>query len=320
MEEYREEKKLPGRRVDVVIPTYRPGKKFSRLLKMLERQTFPIGKIIVMNTEKSYWNEKGFEGIKNLEVHHLTKAEFDHGATRNRGMRYSRADIVVFMTDDAVPADETLIEHLVQAFSQRGPEGEAVIMAYARQLPDKDCALAECYTRSFNYPEKSCLKTKADLKQMGIKTFFASNVCCAYDREKFWFQGGFIKKTIFNEDMIFAGKAVLQDDYAIAYVAEAKVIHSHNYGCMAQFRRNFDLAVSQADHPEIFGGIRSESEGIRLVKQTAKYLLSRHRPWLIPGLVVKSGFKYMGYRAGKCYRLMPKSLILKCTMNREYWK
>lgn len=55
-------------------------------------------------------------------------------------------------------------------------------MAYARQLPDKDCPLAERYTRSFNYPEESCLKTKADLKRLGIKTFFASNVCCAYDR------------------------------------------------------------------------------------------------------------------------------------------
>ena len=31
------------RRVDVIIPTYKPGKKFSRLLKMLERQTYPIG-------------------------------------------------------------------------------------------------------------------------------------------------------------------------------------------------------------------------------------------------------------------------------------
>ena len=36
------------------------------------------------------------------------------------------------------------------------------------------------------------------LERMGIKTFFASNACCAYDREKFWFQGGFITKTIFN--------------------------------------------------------------------------------------------------------------------------
>ena len=102
-------------RVDVIIPTYKPGKKFSRLLKMLSMQTYPIGKIIVMNTEKAYWNDKGFEGIGNLEVHHLSKEEFDHGATRNRGARCSRADIMVFMTDDAVPADERLIEHLAAA-------------------------------------------------------------------------------------------------------------------------------------------------------------------------------------------------------------
>lgn len=308
------------KKVDVVIPTYKPGKKFSRLLKMLQRQTWPVGKIIVMNTEKSFWNEHGFEGIKNLEVHHLTKEEFDHGETRNRGMRFSRADIVVFMTDDAVPTDEHLIEALVKAFEQRGPEGEAVIMAYARQLPDKDCPLAERYTRSFNYPEESCVKTRADLEQMGIKTFFASNVCCAYDREKFWFQGGFIRRTIFNEDMIFAGKALLQDDYAVAYAAGARVIHSHNYNCRQQFKRNFDLAVSQADHPELFGCVRSESEGIRLVKSTARFLIRRGKPWLVPGLVVKSGFKFLGYRAGKCYRLLPKWLILKLTMNREYWK
>ena len=305
--------------VDVVIPTYRPGKKFARLLKMLKKQTMPVGRIIVMNTEKSFWNDSGYEGISGLEVHHLSKEEFDHGGTRNRGMRFSRADIVVFMTDDAVPADEYLIENLVGAFSQRGPEGEAVIMAYARQLPDKDCSLAERYTRAFNYPDKSCLKTKADMERLGIKTFFASNVCCAYDREKFWFQGGFINRTIFNEDMIFAGRAVMEDDYAVAYVAEARVIHSHNYSCRQQFQRNFDLAVSQTDHPEVFRGIRSEGEGIRLVKSTVRYLLDKKKPWLVPGLIVKSGFKYLGYRAGKCYHLMPGWMILRCTMNRNYW-
>ncbi len=307
------------RSVDVIIPTWRPGKKFARLLKMLTLQTYPIGKIIVMNTEKGYWNENGYHGIKGLEVHHLTKKEFDHGATRNQGARFSWADIIVFMTDDAVPADDKLIENLVAAFDRRGPQGESVIMAYARQLPDRDCGMAERYTRAFNYPEQSRIKTKADLNKLGIKTFFASNVCCAYDREKFWFQNGFINKTIFNEDMIFAGKALLQDDYAIAYVAEARVIHSHNYGCREQFSRNFDLAVSQADHPEVFGGIRSESEGIRLVRQTAGYLLAQRRPWLIPGLIVKSGFKYMGYRIGKCYRLLPRRLAAKCSMNKQYW-
>ena len=113
--------------------------------------------------------------------------------------------------------------------------------------------------------------------------------------------GGFEKHTIFNEDMIFAGK-IIQDGGSIAYVAEAQVIHSHNYGNMEQLRRNFDLAVSQAQHPEIFSMAKSESEGMKLVKQTAAYLVKKRRPWLIAGLIVKSGFKLIGYRLGKHIR------------------
>ena len=62
--------------------------------------------------------------------------------------------------------------------------------------------------------------------------------------------GGFVKHTIFNEDMIFAGK-LIQEGYAIAYVAEARVFIPTNYTNCQQLHRNFDLAVSQADHPEI---------------------------------------------------------------------
>ena len=92
--EVRSERNAGARRrtVDVIIPTYKPDKKFSRLLRMLELQTYPIRRIIVMNTEKSYWNDKGYEGIKGLEVHHLTKAEFDNGRTRNQGGHYGVHD------------------------------------------------------------------------------------------------------------------------------------------------------------------------------------------------------------------------------------
>ena len=192
-------------------------------------------------------------------------------------------------------------------------------MAYARQLPDKDCPLAERYTRSFNYPEESCLKTKADLKRLGIKTFFASNVCCAYDREKFWFQGGFIKNAIFNEDMIMASK-VIQAGYKIAYVAEAMVIHAHKYTYRQQFTRNFDLAVSQRQYHEIFDAVKSESEGMRLVKNTMKYLF-RHGKWyLVPDLIFQSGFKFLGYRFGKKYDKLPLWLVKKFSMNPSYWR
>lgn len=59
--------------------------------------------------------------------------------------------------------------------------------------------------------------------------------------------------------MIYAGR-LIQEGYAVAYAADAKVIHSHNYSCMQQFHRNFDLGVSQAEHPEIFAGVPSEEK------------------------------------------------------------
>ena len=113
---------------------------------------------------------------------------------------------------------------------------------------------------------------------------------------------------------------MIQDGYGIAYAADAQVVHSHNYNYIQQFQRNFDLAVSQTDHPEIFAGVSSESEGIRLVKQTASYLLNQKKPWLIPDLILASGFKFLGYKAGQHYRRIPRWLVEKLTMNRAYWK
>lgn len=307
-----------SQRVDVIIPVYKPGRKFSGLLEMLGRQTYPIGKIIVMNTERSYWNDSGYEGIPGLEVHHVTKDEFDHGGTRNLGAGYSDADIMVFLTDDAVPKDEVLMERLVEAFSLTGKGGETVAVAYARQLPAADCRVIERYTRDFNYPEESRVKTAADLPELGIKTYLASNVCCAYRRDIFTKLGGFVTRTIFNEDMIYAAGAV-KAGYGIAYAADAQVIHSHNLSGAQQFHRNFDLAVSQADHPEVFEGVPSEGEGIRLVKKTAGYLVKSGHMALLPSLVISSGCKYAGYWLGKRYKKLPERMVRSFTMNQNYW-
>lgn len=307
--------------VDVIIPVYRPGKSFKELLRRLREQEYPIRRLMIMNTEKSFWKpeyEKAFrEGSEGpeMEVHHLLKDEFDHGGTRDRGARLSDADICLFMTQDAVPRDRYLVGNLVKALEG----GEDIAAAYGRQLPFEDCSVIETYTRSFNYPKESRIKSKADLPQLGIKTYFCSNVCAAYRMEIYRELGGFIRHTIFNEDMIYASKAV-QAGYRIAYAADAEVFHSHNYTAIEQLHRNFDLAVSQTDHPEAFEGIRSEGEGIRLVKKTAVFLIKQGKWYLLPRLAVQSGFKYLGYCLGKRYKKLPKGLVLHLTMNRNYWR
>ena len=301
---------------DVLIPVYRPGDSFEELLGRLKAQSVPVGRIIIMNTEEAYFPKELSERYEGdgLEVHHLTKAEFDHGGTRDQGMRLSGADVVICMTQDAMPADQELIQNLLKPF-----EDPQVWAAYARQLPAKDCSEVERYTRSFNYPDKSQVKSSKDLEQMGVKAFFCSNVCAAWRRDKYEALGGFETRTIFNEDMIYAGK-LMQKGGKIAYCAGARVIRSHNYSALQQFHRYFDLAVSQTMHPEVFGGVRSESEGMRLVKKSVQYCLKIKKPWLIGSVVTQNAGKFLGYKLGQRYKKLPRGLIKICTMNRSFWQ
>lgn len=280
----------------------------------------PVNRIILYNTEKKYFTpfEQTYhisQQFKNVSVFHHSKEEFDHGKTRNRGVQESDAEIFVCMTDDAIPKDEYLIEKLYEGLMR----AQEVAVCYARQLANDDCKALESYTRTFNYPDQSRLKSKADMAELGIKTFFCSNVCAAYKREIFDSLGGFIDETIFNEDMIFAGNAI-KAGYSIYYSAQAMVIHSHNYSSVQQFHRNFDLGVSQAQHPEIFAGIKSESEGIKLVLDTSRYLIKHHKYGEIFRLYTSSAAKLLGYRLGKGYKKLPRRIVLMCAMNKEYFK
>ena len=300
--------------VDVMIPTYKPGQEFAELLPRLLEQTYPIRSIRVVNTGKKFWNPAWEQLSDKIMVEHIRPSEFDHGGTRRAMAESSDADLLLFMTQDAMPYDNACVEHLVEKFSL--PHVKA---AYARQLPRDDCRTLERFTRGFNYPEESDIKDAGDLPKLGVKTFFCSNVCAMYDRRTYEELGGFVESTLFNEDMIYAGHLV-QAGYAIAYAADAKVVHSHNYSAIQQFHRNFDLAVSQADHPEVFAGIQSEGEGIRLVKKTAGWLCRQGKPWMVIQLVWQSGWKYLGYLLGKRYQKLPKWVIPRCTMNPKYWE
>lgn len=301
-------------RVEAVILTYRPDERFAEAVRRLERQDYPLERIHVINTVSGIFPEE-IENMPGISVTHIRPEEFDHGGTRDMGFALSEAEILVFMTQDALPANTKMIGELVKPLL----DSDKVGVSYARQLPAEDCDEIERYTRSFNYPGKSKIKDLSDLPVMGIKTFFCSDVCAAYRRSIYQEMGGFTKRTIFNEDMIMAAKMV-KAGYKVAYTAEARVIHSHNYSGWQQFQRNFDLAVSQADHPEIFAGIRSESEGIQLVKNTAGYLIRRKRWRLIPALLYKSGCKYLGYKAGRSYRRMPLWLVKRCSASVKYWQ
>ena len=101
-------------KIDVIIPVYKPEKRFLELISRLEKQTLKPNRIIIMNTEEKYFEQliygiRFLETYQNVKVYHVSKREFDHGGTRRMGVKKSSADVFVMMTQDAMPADETLI-------------------------------------------------------------------------------------------------------------------------------------------------------------------------------------------------------------------
>lgn len=301
--------------VDAVIPTYFPGDKLDRLLEILSRQSYPLNKIILINTVEEGLRQERIASYKNIALRHIKKEEFDHGGSRNLGVSLSHADYFLCMTDDAVPGDEYLVERLVEGMESN----ERIAAVYGRQLPTEESGFDERFSRGFNYPEGSFNKGIEDLQSRGIKAFFQSNVCCLYRRDVFDSLGGFIEHTIFNEDMLYCA-GMLRAGYLSRYEASATVYHAHNYSGMQQLHRNFDLGVSQAEHPEVFSGIRSEGEGIRLVLDNASELIRTGRIYLLPALFYRYALRYIGFRLGRMHSRLPRSLVTALSMNKSYWR
>lgn len=326
---------------DVAIPVYRPDKHFFTLIERLCKQEELPKKLILMNTEcEECTKEQLRDRVEDVFRYALLKSQsiellviavekdsFDHGGTRHLSTNYSTSDYLLFMTQDAVPKNRTLTKELLFAFE--AGKSSKVAVAYARQCAKKQATPVEKLTREFNYPDISFVKSKADLDTLGIKTYFCSDACAMYDMRLYRTLGGFVRKTIFNEDMLYAAKAV-DAGYSIYYCAEAKVIHSHCYTYIEELRRSFDLGVSQAQHPEIFLYVSSQKEGVRFVKSTVKKLLGKCMLIDLFDFGLRCVMKYVGFLLGKNYRMLPKQclkkqcflkqFIEKLSMNRNFWK
>ena len=305
--------------VDVIIPVYKPDERLKKIISRLRRQSYPVNRIILINTGRAYFEQAFSQDMSFFEagdivLRHISEEQFDHGRTRRMAVSISKADYFVCMTDDALPLDRHLIKELTSPLM----EGKASA-AYARQLAGKEADIVEKFSRRFNYPAVSRIKNSEDFDELGIKTFFCSNACAAYERKTYDALGGFEKHMIFNEDMVYAGR-LIDSGASIAYVAEARVLHTHHYTAMQQLKRNFDLGVSQAQFPELFNRVSSQSEGIRMIRGMLGILLKKNEYDKMPSVIINSAFKLAGYKLGKAYKKLPQWLIMKLTMNRNYWK
>jgi len=231
----------------IIIPTLNAGGCLPPLLGKLKEQSIKPDEILIIDSS-SEDNTKMIAESFGARVIAVERKDFDHGGTRNLGVRYAKSDIIVFLTQDALPADEYAIENLIKPFCN---DNQNIGATYGRQLPRQGSNPIEAYARLFNYPPASLIKTIADIPNLGIKTTFMSNAFAAYQRAALQSIGGFPVNTILGEETYVASKLLLSN-WKIAYCADAKVYHSHNYSHIEEFQRYFDTGVVHLREPLIF--------------------------------------------------------------------
>ena len=298
--------------ISIIIPTYNAESYLVDLLEMLKKQTIDYELIIIDSSSQDSTLAIAKKYTDHIIV--IPQNEFDHGGTRTKAAQEASGDIIVFLTQDALPYNTMTIENIVQVF-----DNPLVGAAYGRQLPYKDTNSFGTHLRIFNYSNKSYLRKAEDKKQYGIKTAFLSDSFAAY-RKSALEDIGWIKDGLIVGEDSYAGAKLLLADYTLAYVAEAQVYHSHSYTVVEEFKRYFDIGVFHRCENWIlqeFG--KAEGEGGRYVKSEMKYLLSQHLYYRIPEFFIRNGMKYLGYKLGYYHQKIPFNVIKRLSMHHLWW-
>jgi rhamnosyltransferase len=249
-----------------------------------------------------------------FRVHSIPRGEFNHGGTRQLAADImDGAELLVYLTQDAIVADAQAIGNLISVFAD--PQ---IAAAYGRQLPRSGAGAIERHARHFNYPEGPQLRSVETRKQLGFRTIFISNSFAAYRRSALLEVGGFPTNVIFGEDTVIAAR-LLTAGHRIAYVPKACVFHSHAYNWRQEFRRYFDIGVLHGREHwllEQFGA--ATGEGKRFIQSELRYLL-HHDPLLIPSALIRSAMKISGYRLGRMEKKLSPGIKMQLSMHRNFW-
>jgi rhamnosyltransferase len=299
--------------ISIIIPTLEAAAQFPTLKAAFDAQSLRPLEVVVVDSSSSddtarIATEYGWR------CHVIPRAAFDHGGTRNLGASLAKGETLVFLTQDAVPADASWLANLVRPLEESG-----VAASFSRQLPRPGARPREAFTRLQNYPPEGAVFTADDVARIGIKAMFFSNVSSAIDRAAFDEAGGFPERAILNEDGYLAAR-LLQRGYSFRYEASSCVFHSHDYGIGMQFRRYFDIGVSHAEGPPLMRHARTTGAGTRFMKEQLRHLVAQGA-WLEATLALcETVAKYVAYRFGRNHERLPLAWRRRLGWNVRYWE
>jgi rhamnosyltransferase len=228
-------------RATVVLPVKNGAGHLSALLPALRRQVLEGGlEVLAIDSGSDDGSDALLEksGVRTLRI---PPASFDHGETRNLGVREAGGASVVFLTQDALPADDHVVRRLVERIEAE----PRVAGAFARQVPRDDAdpltrrdllgwVACQPEPRLAHVADTAAFEAMPPLQKYRLSAF--DNVASAARRGLLLAHP--FRATRFGEDVEW-GLRMLRAGHGLAYVPEAVVVHSHARSARALYRRAY---------------------------------------------------------------------------------
>lgn len=233
-------------KVTVCIPTYNGEEFLKDVLNgvFLQKCSFDY-EVLVIDSGSSDKTLDIIAKFPKARLHQIPNSEFGHGKTRNLAAQLANGEIMVYLTQDAVPATKKWLEYMIEPFAI----SPKVVCVFGKQIPRVTCVapLKREIMSAFNAlgPDHSLMIHRgtslvSDQKFKHTLTFF-SDVNSAVKRDLLLNTIPF-RDVAYSEDQAL-GVDVLKAGYLKAYTPFGAVYHSHDYPLKKYFHRKYDEYV-----------------------------------------------------------------------------
>lgn len=237
--------------VSIVIPTRNGMPQFERVLAGILAQSarlpFEVYCVDTASTDGT-WEVIERSGVRRKRI---ARHQFQHGRTRNEAIGATSGELVVCTVQDALPADDQWLQHLVAAaLSEPDAAG-----AYSRQVPYPDCN-PFLRRRLENWAAGRTSRTVQRLapqQRLADLPPLERLARCAFDdvascmKRSVWRQFPLPARR-FGEDVAWA-KSVIEAGRSLVFEPRSTVVHSHDDGVLAEFKR---IYLDHANLHELF--------------------------------------------------------------------
>lgn len=226
----------------IVIPTKNGGELLSDVLEAIfaQKTTYSF-EVICVDSGSS---DDTLEIISRFpcKCFQIQPSEFGHGKTRNYGASKGTGEFILFITQDAKPANEKWLQNFLDAMKS----DKEIVGGFGKHIPYPGCNVLDERDLKLHFDGFGLQNTVFQLEDVAryntdegyrhFLAFYSDNNSCM--RRDIWEKYPY-DDVDFAEDQIWARK-MIESGHKKLYCADAVVYHSHNYPLNTYFSRYYD--------------------------------------------------------------------------------